>query len=108
VTPRHRPPSGVANADRRLLAKADAEQRTGISHQQVSKWRRRLAEPDRSALGPAPSGDPDGLALSVLGGVVHAADRMELLGFDACGVEAAEEGPLRRGRAAGRVLRGGG
>jgi phage N-6-adenine-methyltransferase len=46
VTPRHRPGRGGVelNADQRLVSKADAQSRTGITQQQVSKWAKRLAK----------------------------------------------------------------
>lgn len=50
VTIRHRPGRGGAaelNAERGLISKSDAEERTGITQQQVSRWRNALSDADR-------------------------------------------------------------
>lgn len=48
VTPRHRPGRGKElSADLRLIPAQKAEAATGITHQQVSRWRRRLDDVER-------------------------------------------------------------
>jgi hypothetical protein len=49
VTPGHRPGRGgkKLRADQRAIPLAEAEALTKIKQQQVSKWRRRLKEPEK-------------------------------------------------------------
>jgi len=44
-----RPAGQGNNAGRRYLSKDEADDQTGITQQQVSKWRRRLKEPEKYA-----------------------------------------------------------